>query len=163
MEVRYTHVFFDTVLRDLPEWCIKEIVEAYRTKGPEKELAKRTAIILHRDSYLKDKLMVAKHFINYCKSKEDSVNAENLEMLKAGTTPKYWFLECSEEHSARRRICDSSKLKFNSIRRMYQHAVKLYVKRGSAVAEDVIATEGKQNKTYVAKTSAIGRNNFSSQ
>lgn len=33
------------VLRALPEWCIKDIVEAYRTKGPEKELAERTAII----------------------------------------------------------------------------------------------------------------------
>lgn len=51
--------------------------------------------------------MPAKRFIVYNKSKKAGANSENLEMLRAGTTPRYWFLEYSKEHSALRRICDS--------------------------------------------------------
>ena len=87
---RLTHAAFETVLnvlRALPEWCIKQTVEAYLNRGPAKKLAKREAFLLSRDNFPRHKLRAARQCIEYFKPNEAGIKAENWEILKKGKVP----------------------------------------------------------------------------
>ena len=132
------------VLRALPEWCIKQTVEAYQKRSPARKLAKPEALILSRDSFVSQRFMGAKHFLAYFKSEENGVLPKDWELVKKGQAPKFWFADYVRQHPSLQRYCNASHSRYVSLLKMYQRAVKLYVENGSAVVEDDSATEAEE-------------------
>jgi len=136
------------VIRALPEWCIKQTVQAYKERLPAAKPATKDTFIITRDHFIKHKCAAARQFINYFKSKEGGVQPKQWALLKKGRFPKGWFPEYVDRHSALERCCRSSTVKYNSIARMYKRAVQAHLRQHSAVAEDDSQSQEDEEMPY---------------